>query len=83
LEANVWGLYDMHGLLWELVWDGYVAAYETLPGTDPVVEPGTATSYVIRGGSYGSNAAECRSGNREVVDSGAHAGGFRILRTVF
>ena len=61
-KPNPWGLYDMHGNLWEWCRDAYS---ETLPGgTDPLVEMETGTSPVIRGGSWANVAGFCRSARR-------------------
>jgi formylglycine-generating enzyme required for sulfatase activity len=59
--ANAWGLYDMHGNVfqWCLDW------YGTYPGT--VTDPKGATSgslRVFRGGSWGCYANTCRSAGR-------------------
>jgi formylglycine-generating enzyme required for sulfatase activity len=60
---NAWGLYDMHGNVWEWNLDWYVAEL----GVDPVVDPvggGTGSNRVIHGGSWDNGARYCRSANR-------------------
>src|SRR5207249_3457676 len=60
---NVWGLYDMHGNVWEWCQDWWSPA---LPGgtvTDPLGSS-TGTKRVIRGGSWHSGAWNCRSASR-------------------
>ena len=83
--ANQWGLYDMHGNLWEWVWDGYRADYENLPSVDPVhnVEPGAGR--VLRGGLWDSYARRCRSANRlnYYPSSSYDSLGFRPVRSAF
>lgn len=81
--SNAWGLYDMHGNLWEWVWDGYRADYEDLPSNDPVHDVERESSRVLRGGGWSSLC--CRSALRyrdRPVDSHATYG-FRPVRTAF
>jgi formylglycine-generating enzyme required for sulfatase activity len=61
-RANAWGLYDMHGNLWEFCSDWY-DSYPTEPVTNPE-GPGTGDYRVFRGGSWYDFAGNCRSAVR-------------------
>jgi len=77
-KPNVWGLYDMHGNVWEWVQDWY-----RLYPTDPLsASPGLER--VDRGGSWVWDARFCRSATRGHLTPGhrAYDTGFRLLRAV-
>ena len=61
-KPNAWGLYDMHGNVFELCLDWY-GAYPTTAVTDPT-GPDTGSGYVVRGGCYYDPACNCRSSAR-------------------
>ncbi|QDV52853.1 formylglycine-generating enzyme family protein [Gimesia fumaroli] len=53
LKPNPWGLYDMHGYLWEFVADPWHETYKNAPADGSVWGFGAADSpRVIRGGSW-------------------------------
>jgi formylglycine-generating enzyme required for sulfatase activity len=67
LKPNAWGLYDMLGNLSEWTLDQYDPnAYQKLSDNakDPLAAPGSRNPRVVRGGSYLSDANECRCANR-------------------
>ncbi len=83
---NAWGLYDMHGNVYEWCWDWYKADYPT----DEVVDPagpglpvGSSKFRVYRGGSWNENAQNCRSASRghDEPSHGGPQGGFRVVLT--
>jgi len=82
--ANDWGLYDMHGNVWEWCWDGWDGLpYETDAATDPDGQAGWSER-VVRGGSFVAKAQDLRSGNRARADRQAFRVdvGFRYCRTL-
>lgn len=61
--ANPWGLYDMHGNLWEWVLDWY-GDYPKGPVVDPK-GPDVGSVRVCRGGSWNNRGGACRSASRD------------------
>ncbi len=62
-KPNAWGLYDMHGNLYEWCSDGY-EDYPSGSVTDHRTPSSSFGQYVNRGGKYSSDAVFCRSAFR-------------------
>jgi len=75
---NPWGLYDMHGNLFEWCADGY-ADYPTEDVADPQGDPSSATR-IVRGGCWNFKPKMCRSAFRSRKDptSADSQTGFRV-----
>jgi len=80
-SPNAWGLYDMHGNVWEWCQDRYVRLYPQGVVTDPV-GPASGKSRVLRGGSWSNSARDCRAANRDWLDPDDRFDsiGFRLVR---
>ena len=81
-KPNPWGLYDVHGNVWEWVQDLYHYDYKGAPTDGSAWESGGGYARVSRGGSwYNTNTPGCRSACRlsSTPDRGGRNSGFRLL----
>jgi formylglycine-generating enzyme required for sulfatase activity len=83
-QANAFGLHDMHGNVYEMCWDRFLATYyQVSPSVDPRgPDVGQDKMRVIRGGSHLAMARATRSSNRHLyfAINGLNYVGFRIVR---
>ena len=83
LKPNVWGLYDMHGNVWEWTSDWHDwQYYSQSPAKDPQ-GPASGSGRVNRGGSWNYAAGLCRAARRYYYSPDVRGGniGFRLVRT--
>jgi formylglycine-generating enzyme required for sulfatase activity len=81
--ANPWGLYDMHGNVWEWVEDCWHDNYEGAPSNgDPWIAKGNCTVRVLKGGGWNSEAFYVRSRTRGSYghDLNDVSNGFRLAK---
>ncbi|AKB25920.1 serine/threonine kinase [Methanosarcina sp. MTP4] len=83
-KPNLWGLYGMHGNVWEWCQDRYHSNYNGAPSDGSAWESGSSSIRVQRGGCLSSFARDCRSANRSDQEPGSPNAnlGFRVLREI-
>ena len=82
--ANPWGLYDMHGNVWEWVADCWNGSYAGAPSDGSAWLQGDCSMRVVRGGSWISNPWLLRAAYRSRSATGdrVYYSGFRVARTL-
>ena len=79
-KPNAWGLYDMHGNVWEWCKDWYKDGYYKESPVDDPTGAATGSFRVFRDGNWLCSARHCRSASRGCIEPGDRDDflGFRV-----
>jgi formylglycine-generating enzyme required for sulfatase activity len=83
-EANPWGLFNVHGNVWEWTEDCWNDSEQGNPGNGSARTTGDCDRRVIRGGSWNFYPQDLRADKRSLSTSDVRVGnlGFRLARTL-
>jgi formylglycine-generating enzyme required for sulfatase activity len=83
LQPNPWGLYDMHGNVWEWCSDWHRGDYYSMSPTEDPRGPSAGEKKVMRGGSWSNPGPYSRSAKRGYYDPTARSNntGLRVAST--
>jgi formylglycine-generating enzyme required for sulfatase activity len=83
-RPNPWGVYDMHGNVWEWCSDDWVETYKDTPGDGRAYRSRSSSLKVLRSGSWSDLAFLTSSALRDwsIPEFRANYMGFRILRAL-
>ncbi|HZZ79616.1 MAG TPA: formylglycine-generating enzyme family protein [Gemmataceae bacterium] len=79
---NAWGLYDMHGYVWEWCQDPWHPDYKDAPTDGSARAKADSKDRVLRGGAYPTPADDMRCASRHHADPATRSGaiGFRCVK---
>ncbi|MBN2492665.1 MAG: formylglycine-generating enzyme family protein [Planctomycetes bacterium] len=79
---NAFGLYDMHGNVWEWCLDEWEEHYNGIPTNGSAWDTGLRAARVIRSGFWYDSARDCRSPDHDWYGPGRYDSriGFRVAR---
>jgi len=79
-KPNAFGLFDMHGNVWELCSDWYDSGYYANARNVDPAGPDSGAARVLRGGCWGGSPQICRSAyrSRSALDFRGYDFGFRV-----
>jgi formylglycine-generating enzyme required for sulfatase activity len=83
-NANAFGLYDMHGNVWEWCEDKWHDNYNLAPNDGRAWVSGDSNNRIVRGGSWFNDPEDCRSSDREssLAHNSLNIIGFRVVLCV-
>jgi formylglycine-generating enzyme required for sulfatase activity len=81
-KPNAWGMYDMHGYVWEWCADDWHDSYAGAPGDGSAWQTEGVKERVARGGSWADEADKARSAYRQpfAADHRSDTLGFRCVK---
>ena len=75
---NGFGLYDMHGNVWEWCQDNWHGSYNSAPENGTAWLSGHSSTKVVRGGSWYNDPVHCRSAYRNYIARGGRSSPFGV-----
>jgi len=84
IGANVWGLYDMSGNVWEWMQDCGNFSYKGAPVDGSAWETGNCSLRMARGGAWNNTSDTLHVSHRRVDDTGGRdfINGIRVVRSI-
>ncbi|MGO9171506.1 MAG: formylglycine-generating enzyme family protein [Rhodomicrobium sp.] len=80
-QPNPWGLYQVHGNVWEWCEDCWNENHKNAPSDGSAQTTGDCSVHVVRGGSWGNDPQDLRAAFRDGDWDRNGSAGFRLART--